>query len=826
LDLERRRIALDTPVSSFPPREDLGFLLGGGEMGALIRAHDWAKTSLGPPQEWPQPLRVAVGLILNSGHPMYLWWGPGLLCFYNDAYRRSIGPERHPSSLGKPGDEVWAEIWHVIGPEIEQVMAAGGATWHENQLIPITRDGKLEDVYWTYSYSPLHDPSAPSGVGGVLVVCSETTETVLALEKRAEEVVRQREIFAQAPGFTIIMSGPEHRVAFVNDSHRRLFGSDEWVGKAIREAFSELAGQGFFELLDRVYSTGHAYRSGGVPVRFRPAGSSLEQVRILDFIYAPTYDSERQINGVFCEGFDVTQQIEAEKALREREEQLRLATEAADVGLWDVDLVSSSLFWQPRVKAMFGISADVEVSMADFYAGLHPDDSQRVSESFDSAIDPSRRALYDVEYRTVGREDGVVRWIAAKGRGIFDEQNECFRVIGTAIDITARRAMQDLLRRSEERLRLADRRKDEFLATLAHELRNPLAPIGNAAAVLKHPGSPRDQVTRFAEMIERQTKAMAVLLDDLLEVSRISTGKLLLKKRVVSVASLVESALEPVRPALETKKRALRIEMDGGEVLLDVDPIRVSQVLTNLLTNAVKYSDQGGAIVLRARSSPAEVTFEVEDTGIGLSTEQIPTIFDMFAQVSPAIERSEGGLGIGLAVAKALVEMHGGRISAGSPGLGMGSRFTVVMPRGAARSAASEFQGETPQTATRRSRAPIVIADDNVDAAESLAALLELEGYVVHVAHDGMQAFQIASEVNPVACFLDIGMPGMDGYELARRLKATSEGAGMFLVATTGWGKPEDKRRSEEAGFDLHMTKPIDVVSAARALADRQIGAD
>ena len=656
----------------------------------------------------------------------------------------------------------------------------------------------------------------------MLVVCSETTETVLALEKRAEEIVRQREMFAQAPGFMIIMRGPEHRVAFVNDSHRRLFGSDEWVGKAIREAFPDLVGQGYFELLDRVYATGDPYRSGAVPVRFRPPGSHLEQIRIMDFIYAPTYDSERNINGVFCEGFDVTQQLEAEKALREREEQLRLATEAADVGLWDVDLVSSSLFWQPRVKAMFGISADVEVSMADFYAGLHPDDSQRVSESFGSAIDPSRRALYDVEYRTVGREDGVVRWVAAKGRGIFNGQGECFRVIGTAIDITERRAMQDLLRRSEERLRLADRRKDEFLATLAHELRNPLAPIGNAAAVLKHPGSPRDQVTRFAEMIERQTKAMAVLLDDLLEVSRISTGKLLLKKRVVSVASVVESALEPVRPALETKKHALRIEMDGGEVLLDVDPIRVSQVLTNLLTNAVKYSDQGGAIVLRTRSDLAEVTFEVEDTGIGLSTEQIPTIFDMFAQVSPAIDRSEGGLGIGLAVAKALVEMHGGQISAASPGLGMGSRFTMVMPRGAAHIAA-EFQGEIPGTTTSGSRAPIVVADDNVDAAESLAALLELEGYAVHLAHDGMQAFRIAGEVKPVACFLDIGMPGMDGYELARRLKATSEGAGMFLVATTGWGKPEDIRRSEEAGFDLHMTKPIDVARAARALADRQM---
>ena len=479
------------------------------------------------------------------------------------------------------------------------------------------------------------------------------------------------------------------------------------------------------------------------------------------------------------------------------------------------------LFWPPRVKAMFGISADQDVSMTDFYEGLHPEDRQQTTDAFAAAVDPSRRALYDVEYRTIGKEDRAVRWVAAKGRGLFDAEGRCTRVIGTAIDITHRRTIEASLRVSEEQLRQSDRRKDEFLATLAHELRNPLAPIVNAAALLQRPSIQPEQVARYAQMIERQSKAMTVLLDDLLEVSRISTGKLLLKKNVVSVASLVESALEPVRPALETKEHSLRIEMNGGEALLEVDPVRVSQVLTNLLTNSIKYSDPGGSIVLRTDSALDQVTFEVEDTGIGLSAEQLPKIFDMFAQVSPAIDRSEGGLGIGLAVAKALVDMHDGRLEASSRGLGNGSRFTVSLPRGATQPMLGNTDGGIQERAKSFYVQPIMIVDDNVDAAETLAELVELEGYKVYLAHDGTEALKIAVDVKPAACFLDIGMPGMDGYELARRLRTLDNGASLFLVATTGWGKPDDRRRSSEAGFDLHLTKPIDPEQAFEELAKR-----
>jgi PAS domain S-box-containing protein len=294
----------------------IAFLEGGGEMGALIRAFDWSHHPLGDPVAWPQSFRTTLRLLLNTGHPMYIWWGPELYCFYNDAYRQSIGPERHPGSLGRPGREVWEEIWPIIGPQIDQVMSGGGATWHVNALVPITRNGQREDVYWTYSYGPIDDEEAPNGVGGVLVVCTETTEAVLAQQAKEQETARQRRLFEQAPGFIIIMTGPEHLVDFVNDVHRQVFNSADWIGKTIRDAFPSIAGQGFYEALDEVYATGKTIEFRRQEVRYRRAGpSAAEETRYLNFIYAPTFDERGAVVGIFCEGFDVTEAMRADRRL-------------------------------------------------------------------------------------------------------------------------------------------------------------------------------------------------------------------------------------------------------------------------------------------------------------------------------------------------------------------------------------------------------------------------------------------------------------------------------------------------------------------------------
>ena len=414
---------------------DTSFLAGGGEMGALMRAHDWKTTAVGEPAGWPQSLRTAVRLLLNCGHPMYIWWGPELICFYNDAYRRSIGPERHPSSLGQPGRTVWEEIWPIIGPQIEQVTSGRGATWHENHLVPITRNGRREDVYWTYSYSPIDDGDAPHGVGGVLVVCSETTQKVLTEQQLLAENERQRRMFQKAPGFIAVLRGPDHIYEYVNEAYLAIAGQRDFIGRSVREALPELEGQVFYELLDRVYRTGERFIAQAMSVRLSVDAST----RLIDFVYEPIRDEAGEVYGIFVGGHDVTAHKEAERQSVLNEESLRLTTEAAEIGIWDVDFTTDTLAWSPRTKAMFGFSPDAVCTLDDFYRGLHPEDRDATTRAFGAALDPAIRAPYDVQYRVIGHDDGVVRWIAAKGKGLFDADGRCYRAVGTAIDISARK---------------------------------------------------------------------------------------------------------------------------------------------------------------------------------------------------------------------------------------------------------------------------------------------------------------------------------------------------------------------------------------------------
>ncbi|MEO7209253.1 MAG: ATP-binding protein [Steroidobacteraceae bacterium] len=274
-------------------------------MGALIRAYDWSQTSLGVAEHWPQSLRTVVRLMLNTRHPMYIWWGPSFICLYNDAYRQSIGSERHPSSLGKQGREVWDEIWHIIGPQILQVMSGGGATWNENHLVPITRNGVREDVYWTYSYSPIDDENAPNGIGGILVVCSETTSQIRLRQQIAAESERQRLLLKQMPGFVGVLSGPNHIYEYVNDAYIAISGPRDFLGRSVRDVFPELTGQGFYELLDQVYSSGKPFVSRAMPIRL--AGEEGE--RFVDLLYHPIRDSQGTVTGIFVGGYDATQQV-------------------------------------------------------------------------------------------------------------------------------------------------------------------------------------------------------------------------------------------------------------------------------------------------------------------------------------------------------------------------------------------------------------------------------------------------------------------------------------------------------------------------------------
>ena len=354
----------------------------------------------------------------------------------------------------------------------------------------------------------------------------------------------------------------------------------------------------------------------------------------------------------------------------------------------------------------------------------------------------------------------------------------------------------------------ADRRKDEFLATLAHELRNPLSPIRNAAEVLSLPSIGSREITVSTSIIQRQVQHMARLLDDLLDISRITRGNMELKKDHISIDSVIDAALESAGPLVKSRGHRLDVQRPRFDQGIDGDPVRLSQVLTNLLTNAAKYTDAPGRIALSASVSGNELVFEVRDSGIGLTPEQLGGVFDMFSQVQSAKSRSEGGLGIGLTLVKGIVELHGGSIEASSPGLGHGSSFRVRLP--IVRNAAIAAQAEaSPSLAPAAQALRVLIADDNRDAAESLAILLEIDGHEVRTAFTGREAIALAQELKPHIAFLDIGLPDISGYEVAQALRATAAASHPIkLVAVTGWGQAEDKQNAANAGFDLHFVKP------------------
>ena len=373
--------------------------------------------------------------------------------------------------------------------------------------------------------------------------------------------------------------------------------------------------------------------------------------------------------------------------------------------------------------------------------------------------------------------------------------------------------------RVELALKEADRHKDEFLAMLAHELRNPLAPIRNAVHLMKLKPLEDPQLQLSRDIIERQLIQLSRLVDDLLDVSRITRGKINLARRRVELSELVARAVETVAPTIESRGHALEVVIPKRVLMIYGDPMRLTQALGNVLANAAKYTDNGGSITLRARRRRRDIEITVRDTGIGIVPDVLPCIFDLFTQLDRRTGRHQGGLGIGLALVRQLVEMHGGTVSASSEGPGKGSEFLIRLPLSIERSSSSETQDgaagaavppEKPLEPARPPQRRILVADDNADARESLATLLALNGHEVFKAEDGSDALETAERCRPDVALLDIGMPRANGYEVARHIRAQAWGRGMVLIALTGWGQESDRRRSHEAGFDNHLTKPVD----------------
>jgi signal transduction histidine kinase/CheY-like chemotaxis protein len=410
------------------------------------------------------------------------------------------------------------------------------------------------------------------------------------------------------------------------------------------------------------------------------------------------------------------------------------------------------------------------------------------------------------------RPDGTRRWFTPYPTPLHDPAGRIVGGINMLVDITERK-------RTEEALQEADRRKDEFLATLAHELRNPLAPLANGLQLMRLVKDDPEALERFRSMMERQLGQMVRLVDDLLDVSRISRGKTELRKERIGLAKVVEQAIETCGPLLDASGHELTVRLPPDPILLDADATRLTQAICNLLNNAGKFTSRGGRILLAVERQDAQAVIRVRDTGLGIAPDQLSRIFDLFAQVDTSLERTRSGLGIGLTLVKNIVEMHGGTVQAHSDGIGQGSEFVVRVPVPAEASEPALPQPSPREPAVHTPARRILVVDDNHDSAASLAMLLKLAGNETRTAHDGLQAVEAAAAFKPEVILLDIGLPKLNGYDAARRIRERSGSNGTVLVALTGWGQDRDRQMSKEAGFDAHLVKPVDLAALKQLLA-------
>jgi PAS domain S-box-containing protein len=508
---------------------------------------------------------------------------------------------------------------------------------------------------------------------------------------------------------------------------------------------------------------------------------------------------------------------QANQALRASEARYQLAVRGSSAGLWDWDIAAGTMFYSPRFKDLLGYSDSEFPDRPDaILQVMHPGDRMAARHALRAHLREGRP--YQVECR-LKLKAGAWRWFFLAGMARKDEAGKAYRMAGSIIDITERKE-------AERTLQEANRAKDEFIATLAHELRNPLAPIRTGLELLKRDTANGPASARARDTMERQLAHMVRLIDDLLDISRISSGKIRLEKAPTTVRAVIDSAVEISRPAIEAGGHALAMDLPAESIELVADATRLAQSVGNLLNNAAKYTPPGGRIRLSARRDGTDAVIEVRDNGVGIPADMLEDVFTLFAQVGRTIDRSQGGLGIGLSLVRSLVELHGGSVAAASAGQGQGSTFTLripCLPPQAARAAAAAAPAAAPAGSDPRK---ILVVDDNVDAAATLATVLEMLGHRTHMVHAGPPVFEEALAFGPDLVLLDIGLPGMSGHEVARQLRADPRFDEVLLVALTGWGSEADRQRAHEAGFDHHLTKPVDLQALEPILRLRRTAKD
>ncbi|MCC2973663.1 PAS domain S-box protein [Massilia sp. IC2-476] len=645
----------------------------------------------------------------------------------------------------------------------------------------------------------------------------DSEREAIAASLRADESARRLDVLLDAAPVGIVYADTAGQLQLANASNRRIWGAHPMPGavdeyaewKGWWPAGAERAGQrvqSYEWPIARVL--GGEDLVGGV-FEIEPFGAPDTRRTIL-VRAAAIRDRAGNMVGAVAANMDITAQVEAERAMQESEAKFRLIADAIPQLVWSADAGGTNDYLNARWTEFTGVPAE-RIAGTGWSVVIHPDDLAALLAAWDTSL--ATGAPYEIEHRLL-HHSGDYRWMLNRALVSRDASGKATRWMGTLTDIHDKKA-------GEDELRAQARRKDEFLAMLAHELRNPLAPISNAAQLLAMATHDPQRVRQSSDVIIRQVRHMTSLVDDLLDVSRVTRGLVELERERVDIKSVVASAVEQARPLIEARGHALDQHLTPGRCWVVGDRIRLVQVIVNLLNNAAKYTAQGGSIALSVDTGAAGVTIAVRDNGIGIGRAMLPHVFELFTQAERTPDRSQGGLGLGLALVQSLVQLHGGGVAAHSEGLGMGSTFTVTLPLAGADApgaagAAGEAQAALPVAA--HAGRSILVVDDNVDAALSLAELLRSLGHRVAAVHDAHAALARAQADRPDLYILDIGLPDIDGYALARRLRADSATAGATLVALTGYGQAHDRVLARTAGFDHHFVKPVDLAALAQVI--------
>ncbi|MEZ5486956.1 MAG: PAS domain-containing protein [Steroidobacteraceae bacterium] len=709
----------------------------------------------------------------------------------------------HPSPDGRLARSVWLATIHPedragMLDRLQRAIDSGESRYEYEVRVP-QPDGSMR---WINSYMHVHRDSG--GRATHLAAASIDVTPMRAARQAQAETEALLQVVSDSLPVLIAYATPDRRYRFNNKAYETWFGtaSAALAGRSIEEVVGPIIYAGIRPHLDRAFA--------GETARFR---SRLEYPSYGPRDVAATYVPhvvEGRVLGVVILVEDLAGQIAGEQRLRDSEERLRLAMEGARMGTWFSDTHAGRVVMDEAHLRLLGYdpqSPPPQTNVA-WRECLHPDDLPRIQATLDAA----RRSVapFDLELRIRRADDGSERWLALYGRFLHDGgEGAAHQSIGVVFDITARKQAELALEQSH-------RRKDEFLATLAHELRNPLAPIRYSARLLR-PEATASVIAQVRDTIERQSTQMARLLDDLLDVSRITRNVIELRRESIDLRQVVEDSVEAARPLIDAMQHRLVLSLPGKPIWVEADRTRMSQIVSNLLQNAAKYTDPGGRIEVSVEEQCDQAALRVRDSGIGIAPEMRERVFEIFSQVrQPGGGGARSGLGIGLAIVRRLVELHGGRIEVDSAGLGQGAEFVVHLPLAVPQ--AGRPLNVVPLFSSGRRR--LLVVDDNHDAADSLAAMLRLAGHAVQVAYDGASAMALAETARPDVILLDLGMPQTSGYDVARWVRRQPWGSSLRLIALTGWGQTEDRRRTREAGFDHHLTKPVDPDQLIAVLAE------